>query len=151
MSNADICASTAISVYLSQVLGEATPWLVVIVAVVFCDLVFGLRRAWTMGEEIRFSKACRDTMGKTITYVAFVLMVCAIDTATAKGWRLEMWSCLFVCLIEGSSIISNLLKPKGITINLAGLLNQLFSKITKTNNTGEVFKKDDGANTNKKV
>lgn len=142
MSNSETFSATVTTAFLGAVLGEATPWLIATVAVVFCDLVFGIRRSWLAGERIRFSKACRDTMGKLITYTAFVLMVCSIDTATGKGWRLEMWSCLFVCFVEGCSIVSNLLKPKGVTIDLGNLLTAVFSRFTKTDAKG-IFKDAD--------
>lgn len=142
MSNSETFSATVTTAFLGAVLGEATPWLIATVAVVFCDLVFGIRRSWLVGEHIRFSKACRDTMGKLITYTAFVLMVCSIDTATGKGWRLEMWGCLFVCFIEGCSIVGNLLKPKGVELDLGQLLTAIVNKLAKIDGKG-VFKNAD--------
>lgn len=81
-----------------------------------------------MKEEVRFSSACRRTMGKMVSYFMFVIMVAAIDVAAGGGGYIDKWACLAVCLIEFSSIMSNILRPKGYDFNLAKLLSVVFGK-----------------------
>ena len=138
-------AAATTAIFFSSLTQEAIPWLIASLAVIICDLVFGLRKSWLTGETIRFSKACRETMAKIVTYSAFVIMACAVDTATGKDWHLEMWACLLVCFIEGCSIMGNLLKPKGISIDLSHMLNAIFSKASKID-----YKDADGIFTNDK-
>ena len=75
-----------------------------------------------MNEEVRFSSACRRTIGKTVSYFTFVIMMAVIDVAAHGNGEIDKWACLLVCFIEFTSIISNILKPKGINLNLVELL-----------------------------
>ena len=72
--------------FLSQSLEHMVPWLIVSAAVVVCDLAFGIRKALIMGEEIRLSSAIRRTMGKMVTYFAFVCMIVMIDIASGMAY-----------------------------------------------------------------
>lgn len=110
-------------------------------AVVLCDLAFGLRRSWIMGEQVRFSRACRNTMGKLVTYASFVIMVCFVNTAAGGALAIDKWACLLVCFIEGCSILANLLKPKGVSVDLGKVLTALFAKATgvKAEDVGGAF------------
>ena len=127
-SSAEGGASTILAAFLQESVGHMIPWLVVAAAVIVCDLVVGIRKSWMMGEEVRFSTACRRTMGKTVSYFMFVIMVAAIDVAAHGGGTIDKWACLAVCLIEFSSIMSNILKPKGYDLNLVKLLSVVFGK-----------------------
>ena len=84
-----------------------------------------------MGEKVRFSRAIRATMGKMVTYFAFVCMVCMISVASHNEYPIDVYSCLLVCLIEGCSIVGNILKPKGININVIGALGVFGKKVFK--------------------
>ena len=106
------------SAFITQTLEHMIPWLMVSAAVILCDLAFGVRKSLIMGEEVRFSRAVRNTMGKMVTYFAFVCMVCMICVASGQKYQIDVWACLLVCFIEGCSIIGNILKPKGINFNL---------------------------------
>ena len=81
-----------------------------------------------MGEEVRFSSACRRTMGKMLSYFMFVIMVAVIDVAANGGGVIDKWACLAVCLIEFSSIMSNIMRPKGYDVNLVKMIAVVFSK-----------------------
>lgn len=120
-----------IGAFLRDTLEHMIPWLMASTAVILCDLVFGVRKALLMGEEVRLSHAVRATMGKTVTYFSFVFMVCAITVATDTDWHIDVYSCLLVCLIEGCSILDNLLKPKGYGFNLGKALGLLVGKLFK--------------------
>lgn len=117
-----------LAAFLQESVGHMIPWLVVAASVILCDLVVGIRKSWMMGEQVRFSSACRRTMGKMVSYFMFVIMVAAIDVAADGGGYIDKWACLAVCLIEFSSIMSNILKPKGYDFNLVKLLSVVFGK-----------------------
>ena len=132
------------SAFITQTLEHMIPWLMVSAAVILCDLAFGVRKSLLMGEEVRFSRAVRNTMGKMVTYFAFVCMVCMICVASGQKYQIDVWSCLLVCFIEGCSIVGNYLKPKGINFNLLGALNEVgkatFKKVGMEGvDTGKMF------------
>lgn len=106
-------------------------WLIVMFSVIICDLIAGCRKSILMKEEVRFSTAWRRTMGKMVTYFSFVIMVVMINQATQQDYQIDKWAVLFVCGIEGCSIMSNILKPKGYNINVIGLLSVLAKKLFK--------------------
>lgn len=122
------------------------PWLVVTFCVILCDLVVGVRKSLILGEEVRFSSACRRSIGKTVSYYTFVVMAAVIDVAANGGGMIDKWACLMVCFIEGCSIISNILKPKGYNINLVKMIAVIFSKkfdVAKQD-VEEIIEKEDG-------
>ena len=124
-------------------------WLIVMFAVILCDLVSGVRKSWLMGEEVRITRAFRATMGKAITYFSFVVMVIMISEASGNE-SIARWSILFVCFLEGCSILSNILKPKGYSFDLAaaiGLLAKRVLNIDKEDTEGIIYKeKEDNKN-----
>ena len=44
-----------------------------------------------MGEKVRFSRAIRATMGKMVTYFAFVCMVCMISVASHNEYSIDVY------------------------------------------------------------
>lgn len=116
--------------FIQESLSHMVPWLIVSCAVVLCDLAFGLRKSMLMKEEIRISRAFRRTMGKMVTYFSFVCMVCMINVAAGNDYAIDKWACLLVCGIEFLSIISNILKPKGYSLNVKVLVAALLGKAT---------------------
>lgn len=105
------------------------PWLIAMFCVIICDLVTGVRKSLLMNEHVRFSRACRATMGKMVTYFSFVVMVVMVDKASGGSMHIDTYTCLFVCFIEGCSIISNILKPKGYNFNLAAAIGVFAKKV----------------------
>lgn len=127
--------------FLKESIGHIIPWMIVAACVILCDLVVGIRKSLLVGEKVRFSSACRRTLGKMVSYFMFVIMVAVIDVAANGGGTIDKYACLLVCFIEGCSIINNILKPKGLAIDL----NKLFGKITEKNfgiNMDGVIKED---------
>lgn len=120
--------SLILAAFLQESIGHIIPWLIVSFFVIICDLVVGIRKSLMMGEEVRFSSACRRTIGKIVSYFTFVIMVSVIDVAADSGGTIDKWACLTVCLIEFSSIMSNILKPKGYDINLIKMLALVLGK-----------------------
>lgn len=119
------------SAFIQESLSHMIPWLIVSCAVILCDLAFGIRKSMMMKEKIRFSSAARRTMGKMVTYFSFVCMVCMINVAAGNDYGIDKWSCLLVCFIEFCSIVSNILKPKGYTLNFKALASAVIGKLSK--------------------
>lgn len=120
--------SVIFATFLQESIGHMIPWLVVTFCVILCDLVVGVRKSLMLGEEVRFSSACRKTLGKLVTYFMFVVMMVVIDVAAHGNGEIDKWACLLVCFIEFTSVISNILKPKGININLIEVIAFSLSK-----------------------
>lgn len=123
--------STVAMGFIQESIVHMIPWLMVTMAVILCDLAFGIRCSMLMGEKVRFSSAARRTMGKMVTYFAFVVMVCMISVATDVDNKIDIYSCLLVCFIEGCSIMSNLLKPKGYSLDFAKVIGLFGKRILK--------------------
>lgn len=52
-----------------------------------------------------------------------------IQKASCMSIRIDTYACLFICFIEGCSIISNILKPKGYNFNLAAAIGVFAKKV----------------------
>lgn len=126
-----VFASSAVTsiafAFLRDTIQIMIPWLGVMLSVVLCDLAAGLRKSHLLGVHISISLAARETMGKMVVYVGFVMMVAMIDAATAHSFSIAKWGCLLVCALEGGSILSNLIKPHGVDISLKEIV-KLFGK-----------------------
>lgn len=135
--------SVVLAGFFRESIGHIIPWMVVAACVILCDLVVGLRKSLMMGEEVRFSSACRRTIGKIVSYFTFVIMVAVIDVAANGGGEIDKWACLLVCLIEFASIMSNILKPKGYDVNFAKLIALVFGKkfVVEKKDLEDVFEK----------
>ena len=120
--------SVILAGFLQESIGQIIPWIIVAFVVILCDLVVGIRKSLLMGEEVRFSSACRRTLGKCITYFMVVIMGAVIDVAAHGGGEIEKWTCFIICIIECASILSNILKPKGYDFNLGKLVAVIFGK-----------------------
>ena len=140
--------SVIFATFLRESIGHIIPWLIVTACVILCDLVVGLRKSIMMGEEVRFSSACRRTLGKMVSYFMFVIMVAVIDVAAHGGELIDKWACLLVCFIEGCSIINNILKPKGLSLDIKKLIEILIGKKLDVNLDGVV--KEDKKNGRRK-
>lgn len=132
------------SSFIIQSLEHMIPWLIVSFSVIICDLAFGVRKSLLMNEEVRFSGAIRRTMGKMVTYFAFVCMVVMINIASGDKWNIDIYSCLFVCFIEFCSIISNILKPKGYDFDVLKALGIFCKKVFNVDkeDVSEIITKD---------
>lgn len=108
--------------FLQDTFKTMIPWIMVMLSVVACDLVAGIRKSLKLNVHVSWSMAFRETMGKMVIYVAFVLMVAMIDAASGHSFKIALWGCLLICALEGGSIISNILKPYGIDITPKSIL-----------------------------
>lgn len=111
-----------------QAIASITHWIIAITAVILCDLFTGMRKAWLLNEELRWSKGLRCTMSKWVQYLAFVIGAVLVEVACGNEFPIAQWCCLLVCAIEGLSIIGNVLKPHGITISVKGIMHAIGSK-----------------------
>ena len=117
-------------------------WLLVMTFIIIADLASGIRKHYMLrDEEIRFSKGVRDTMGKFVTYYAFVVAFVMIDIASGREYNIDKWACLAVCGIESVSIANNLLKPHGLELSFEGIMRVLGRKVDI--DTDGIIKKSD--------
>ena len=123
--------SGAIIPILLSFLGKAAtlmiPWFIAMFTTVIADLAAGLWKAYKLKIPIRFSKACRETMGKMIVYFAFVLMACTVSVAADGGTEWAKWLCLFIIILEVGSMISNFLKPHGINLSMNAFIKAVLT------------------------
>jgi len=131
-------------------LGDAVevmiPWFIAMFTTVLADLTAGLWKSYKLKIPIRFSKACRETMGKMIVYFAFVLMAGTVGVAANEGAEWTKWLCLFIILIEVGSMISNLLKPHGINISMNAIIKAILTHSAlpfSCGNIDELIEKED--------
>lgn len=116
--------------FLGEALKLMIPWFVTMFTVVICDLAAGLYKSYRLKVPIRFSRACRDTMGKLIVYFTFVVMVCCINIAAHGEFHVSKWAVYFIVVIEIGSIVSNLLKPHGINLSLNAIIKAFLTHST---------------------
>ena len=108
--------------FLGEALEQMIPWFIAMTSVVMADLISGLWKCWKLDIPIRFSKACRETMGKMIVYFAFVCMACCVNVAEKGEFDWSRWVALFVVVIEFGSMAGNILKPHGINISMTAII-----------------------------
>ena len=104
---------------------HSMPWLIAMTLVVVVDLLTGLRKCWMLGIDIRWSKGYRATLSKLVCYWAFACCAVMVQEACNNAYNIAMWACLSVIAIEGISIVGNILKPHGYTINLQALAKNI--------------------------
>ena len=109
----------------SNGLQHTMPWLIAMTLVVVVDLLTGLRKCWMLGIDIRWSKGYRATLSKLVCYWAFACCAVMVQEACNNAYNIAMWACLSVIAIEGISIVGNILKPHGYTINLQALAKNI--------------------------
>ena len=108
--------------FLGEALEQMIPWFIAMTSVVMADLISGLWKCMKLDVPIRFSKACRETMGKMIVYFAFVCMAACINVAEKGEFDWSRWIAVFVVVIEVGSMAGNILKPHGINISLSAII-----------------------------
>lgn len=122
-----IAVPTAVA-FLREALILMIPWFITMFFVILADLAAGIWKAYKLEIQIRFSKACRETMGKMLVYAAFVCMICCINVAAQDSFNYAKWAALLVIVIEGGSVIGNLLKPHGINLSLNALIKAFLTR-----------------------
>lgn len=125
-----VCGASSIitTAYIGDGINTMLPWLIALTAVVLCDLAAGCRKSIKLGVHVSISTAARETMGKLVVYWSFVLMVASIEVATGHKYNIAMWGCLLICTFEGLSVVGNILKPWGIDLSLANVIDVALQK-----------------------
>lgn len=110
-------AFAGLSVAIAGFYGHLAWWLVLGLALVLNDLRFGIKAARVRGEEIRFSRAWRRTVNKTVDYLGWVtvaeLLWRTVGTEIGKPVA-SLGVLFFIYGIELSSCINNYLQYKGL-------------------------------------
>lgn len=116
------------SAFVTESLALIMTWLLVMAAVIVCDLVAGIAKAVKLNEKVRFSRAVRDTLAKSCTYFAWVVMVCWVQVASGGDTNYAEWACMVVVFIEVASVLSNVLKWHGYNLDFGKLVAILLAK-----------------------
>lgn len=114
--------------FIQQSINIMLPWLMVMFAVILTDLFAGIRKSHKLGIRISPTTAFRETFGKMIVYFSFVMMVAMIDVATGGSTVVARWACVVICVLEGGSILSNIMKPYGIVISPRGIIKAFIKR-----------------------
>lgn len=122
-------AATA-SAFVVESLSLIMPWLMVMGALILCDLIAGIAKALKLHERVRFSRAWRDTLAKTCTYFAWVVVACWVQIASGGEVNYAKGACLLVVGIEAVSIVSNILKWHGYTLDFGMIVGYIIGRLT---------------------
>ena len=114
--------------FVMESLTAMLPWLIAMFAIILCDLLSGIARCVKTGVNVRFSKAVRDTMWKSTVYFFCIVAACMVELASYGEYGINRWACLSICFIEGCSIMSNILKWHGYTMNFNKLIGIMLKK-----------------------
>lgn len=133
------------SAFVIESLQHMIIWIMVMAAVVFADLVTGIAKCLKIKTKIRFSKAVRDTMGKFCTYFAVVVCTCMTQVASQSELEIEKGVCLLIIFIEAVSILGNILKMKGYSLDFGKAVALIISKKfeLEKDDVNEVITKDE--------
>lgn len=107
--------SVVMTAFLSEVIADMLPFLIVAIIVILVDLIFGIRAAQHRKEEVRYSRAFRRTVSKMFEYVCWVTLSSSLAVAF-KFPALEWIILGAVILNEIVSIASNWCEVHGIRI-----------------------------------
>lgn len=114
-------------------------WLLLAAGLILLDLRFGIKAARIRGEEIRFSRAWRRTINKSVDYLGWVTvaeMLSRTFGVTLGEPVVSKGVLMVVYLIELSSCFNNYFEYKGLPWRIAPL-----DWIKKKISFGDVVKK----------
>lgn len=119
-------ATTAVAVMQAAVL-RMIPYAVPAIALLFLDLVYGIKAAIYRGEQVRTSTAVRRSVTKLFSYICWLILASTLAIAFKLQW-LE-WGVLgLVYANELASIAGNYLETKAIDFSFVAFLRLLFKK-----------------------
>ena len=94
--------SIVLSSILQDVVNGMIPYMIASTALVLVDLIFGIKAARHRKEEIRWPRAIRRTISKTLEYVCWVMLGTTLSMACnypplawilpSLAWGVEVWS-----------------------------------------------------------
>jgi|GEM_PF-5971462 len=137
--------SPLLAALLSDTVALVIPWLLVMLAAIAADLVAGIRKSLLLHVPVSLSTAFRETVGKVLVYTSFVMTACLMDVAMKGDANVAKWLCLIVAGVEVGSVISNILKPYGISLSLQSIIRMLARRSPlglSDEETAEIVKED---------
>jgi len=120
--------SAVASLFFQQSIEIMIPWLIATAGVILADLAAGVRKSHLLGIHVSPSTAVRESIGKLITYFAFVMTAAMIDVAAEGSLKIAKWCCLFIMVVEGGSVVSNILVPHGIRLSPKAIIKYFLKK-----------------------
>ena len=73
--------SVVLTAFLTEILADMLPFLIVAVVVIVVDLVFGIRAARHRDEQVRWSRAFRRTVSKLFEYICWITLSSSLSVA----------------------------------------------------------------------
>lgn len=122
-------SSAALSVFFADSIEKMLPWLVVMTALIMCDLIAGVCKAWKLGERVSINRAIRDTTAKACTYYSGVVFACFFQVATADDTEWCEIAAKIFSAVEGVSILRNIFQWHGYNLDGNGLLALVLHRI----------------------
>lgn len=108
--------------YLQELTYQAVLWFLPCCFVILADLASGIPAARFRGEKVTFSTACRQTLNKTLCYLAWTLFACSINQLYDSHMP-TLVGMGIIFLIEACSFFGNILEPKGYELSIKGILH----------------------------
>lgn len=142
LNTSSVLVTASATAVLRDSLSLMIPWLLVMTAVILADLASGVRKSIKLGVKVSPSTAFRETIGKWIVYLAFVLAVCMIDVVANDNIGFAKWACLFVVVIEMGSVISNLLRPYGLIVTPKSIVKWFLRKTPIGEDVDDIVKEE---------
>lgn len=141
--------SVVMTAFLTEVIADMLPFLIVAVIVILVDLIFGIRAAQHRNEEVRWSRAFRRTVSKIFEYVCWVTLSSSLAVAF-KFPALEWVILGAVILNEVVSISSNWCEVHGIHIKGLNLPKIIGEKVGVDLSDIEISFDDEQSDENKR-
>lgn len=120
--------SAVASMFFEQAIVVMLPWLITTFVIIIADLASGVRKSHLLGVHVSPSTAVRETMGKIVVYFSFVAAAAMISISARGDEKIAKWCCLFIMVVEGGSVVSNILVPHGIRLSLKAILKWFLKK-----------------------
>lgn len=134
--------SVVMTAFLSEVIADMLPFLIVAIIVILVDLIFGVRAAQHRHEEVRWSRAFRRTVSKMFEYVCWVTLSSSLAVAF-KFPALEWIILGAVILNEVVSIASNWCEVHSIHVKGLNLPKIIGEKVGVDLSEVEITKEDE--------
>lgn len=137
-----------LSTFLAGSIEKMLPWLVVMTALIMCDLIAGVCKAWKLGERVTINRAIRDTTAKACTYYSGVVFACFFQVATSDDTEWCEIAAKIFSAVEGVSILRNIFQWHGYNLDGKGLLALVLHRIFggEKNDFSKIIKKEDEEN-----
>lgn len=132
-STGSVVAGTGLSatllLFFENSLASMLPYLFISFLVIMIDLWFGIQAAKTRGEEVRWSRAIRRTVGKCFEYFCWSVLASSLSVAT--GYEIIQTGLMLVVIgIECISVFQNWLtvkKGRKVTVDLPRVVESVIS------------------------